>query len=238
MSSKSKYFLTQPTKTSHIFTLEDKDCNTHNLSQEIKDFQNQYRYVESKASCNISDIQGIIYGGLSSRFWIFRKHINSMDRKMTNNEKNFPFLPWECLTIQLSHRDVDLVIKDEIHMKMLLRFLCYRINTINGDTGSAIPLQRMLFKQKSAYYRRKNVKIDESELMEEVKHAVMIKTSQKYSMLRARQKISFIAFQKRMTVQELLVSSIKKTFDYLLKIECLQIAKIPLALITYFNKVL
>jgi len=65
----------------------------------MNEFNSQFKYVESKSSCLISDIEGIIYGGLSSRFWIFRKHINSMDRKLTENEKNFPFFPWECLTI-------------------------------------------------------------------------------------------------------------------------------------------
>ena len=29
----------------------------------------------SSGSCKISDIQAIIYGGLSSRFWMFRKHL-------------------------------------------------------------------------------------------------------------------------------------------------------------------
>lgn len=32
-----------------------------------------YRHSKSSASCELSDIIGIIYGGLSSRFWMYRK---------------------------------------------------------------------------------------------------------------------------------------------------------------------
>jgi len=33
----------------------------------------------SRASCKISDIKYFIFGGTTSRFWLLRKHINSMD---------------------------------------------------------------------------------------------------------------------------------------------------------------
>ena len=45
----------------------------------IKEYPDDYSWVLSSASCNIDDIQGIIYGGSSSRFWIFRKHMLSLD---------------------------------------------------------------------------------------------------------------------------------------------------------------
>lgn len=72
------------------------------IDQEPEDLQklvNQYKYVKSKCSCKISEIQGFIYGGITSRFWIFRKHILSMDKKDSMEDKNFPFFPWECITI-------------------------------------------------------------------------------------------------------------------------------------------
>ena len=40
--------------------------------------QNDYYYTKSSASNLISDITHIIYGGLTSRFWMMRKHFNSM----------------------------------------------------------------------------------------------------------------------------------------------------------------
>ena len=39
----------------------------------------EYNYLQSSSTCNISDIQGIIYNGASSRFWIYRKHLISLD---------------------------------------------------------------------------------------------------------------------------------------------------------------
>lgn len=33
----------------------------------------------SSASCSFKDINGYVYGGLSSRFWMHRAHINSTD---------------------------------------------------------------------------------------------------------------------------------------------------------------
>ena len=37
-----------------------------------------FKRVKSFASCDISDIEGFVFGGFSSRFWTYRKHINSM----------------------------------------------------------------------------------------------------------------------------------------------------------------
>ena len=42
---------------------------------------NEFRIKESNSSFNIKDVQGIIYGGQSSRFWVYRKHINFQNKK-------------------------------------------------------------------------------------------------------------------------------------------------------------
>ena len=49
--------------------------------EEYKEPEKPYEYTwhGSTSTCNISDIEGIIYGGHSSRFWSFRKHMISMD---------------------------------------------------------------------------------------------------------------------------------------------------------------
>ena len=59
------------------------------------------------------EINAIIFGGQSSRFWVLRKHINSLE---TRQLKDLPFYSWECLTLVLDDRDVDLVIKNEKEM--------------------------------------------------------------------------------------------------------------------------
>jgi len=45
------------------------------------------------------------------------------NQKITNVEDKFPFFAWECITIEFKDRTVDLVIKNELHMQILIRFL-------------------------------------------------------------------------------------------------------------------
>ena len=70
-----------------------------------------------------------MFGGLSSRFWMLRKHINLMEKDELDN---LPFYSWNCLTICLPQKDVDLVIKDEQDMERLIKFLVYQIKTVDG----------------------------------------------------------------------------------------------------------
>lgn len=44
-----------------------------------KEKLHEFSFHLSNSSCNLNDIQGIIYGGFSSRFWIYRKHMISLD---------------------------------------------------------------------------------------------------------------------------------------------------------------
>lgn len=84
----------------------------------------------------MSEIKSFIYGGFASRFWLMRKHINSM--KYQELVHDLPFFCWECITISTSTRDVDLVIKNEKDMECLLEFLIISLETIDGKKGSAI----------------------------------------------------------------------------------------------------
>ena len=94
----------------------------------------------SSASFFISELKSIVFGPNVSRFWLYRKHINSMNINEIEkqNGKNLPFFSWECVTLQLAHRDVDLVIKDEENMNKLLTFLVYKLRTVDGERNSAI----------------------------------------------------------------------------------------------------
>lgn len=89
----------------------------------------------SAASCNFSEIEGILFGGFSSRFWIFRKHINSM-AKTEGGE--MPFYAWECVTLILNKgREIDLVIMNEQRMLQFLKLVSFKINSLNGNKDSA-----------------------------------------------------------------------------------------------------
>ena len=63
----------------------------------------------SSASCYIDEIESFVFGGSTSRFWMLRKHI------LTDfeNHKKMPFFSWECITLQLKGRDINLVFKNE-----------------------------------------------------------------------------------------------------------------------------
>lgn len=106
--------------------------------------EDNFEKVLSSASCKLDDIIGIIYGGSSSRFWMLRKHVNCLPRGMLGN---LPFFSWNCLTLQLRNRDIDLVIKGLDDMRTLLKFLVYKMQTADGSKGSATKLVELMTSQ-------------------------------------------------------------------------------------------
>jgi len=72
--------------------------------KEIDRIKEKYQFTTSSTSCSISDIQEIIYGGFSSRFWIYRKHLCCLDysvlmkdtkkRKFRGGKTELPFYSW------------------------------------------------------------------------------------------------------------------------------------------------
>ena len=59
----------------------------------------------------------------------------SFDKETDNM---YPFFSWQCLSIQLSTRTVDLVIKDDNQMDILIAFLVQALKTVDGTKGTAI----------------------------------------------------------------------------------------------------
>lgn len=91
-------------------------------------------HFNSSSSFYVSDVQNIVYGGFSSRFWMLRKHINSMSK---DDVKYAPFFSWNCLTIDVGYREINLVIRDEKDMSKMLKYLIYNMRTLDGKKGSA-----------------------------------------------------------------------------------------------------
>lgn len=63
-------------------------ANKNYLDKKIKiNIQEGVHYEYKKSSCStpLSNIVGIIYGGLSSRFWLYRKHMNYMSFSSVKN---------------------------------------------------------------------------------------------------------------------------------------------------------
>lgn len=61
-------------------------------------------------------------------------------------KKEIPFYSWEAITLQLEHRDVDLVIKDEKDMEDLLMILIDALKTVDGSRGSLDYIEKFIFK--------------------------------------------------------------------------------------------
>jgi hypothetical protein len=59
----------------------------------------------------------------------------------------FQFYGWECLTICLQGREVDLVIKNEACMIALLKLLIYRTQTVDGKNKSGIKIMKCMYRQ-------------------------------------------------------------------------------------------
>ena len=51
-------------------------------------------------------------------------------------ESNFPFFAWECISIEFGDRNVDLVIRNELHMQILIKFLIITLNTFDSNKNS------------------------------------------------------------------------------------------------------
>ena len=86
-----------------------------------------------------------MYGGITSRFWVLRKHTNSLSEDYLKRNA-LPFYYWQCLTLQLANRDVYLVIQNERQMSLLLKLLVHFLKTIDGHKNSAVPLINKLSK--------------------------------------------------------------------------------------------
>ena len=160
----------------------------------------------------------ITYGCMSSRFWLLRKHVNSIQRK-TQLEK-LPFQAWNCITLHLPHREVDLVLPSEQDMIILIKFLVYRLETIDGQRGTAIPILKHLNSKKINEFLEQTgrgviSRSREHQIMSSNEYMVYKKVCLKYTIMRVRSKISYTALYNRQTVCELFMNTIRQCFSML-----------------------
>jgi len=57
---------------------------------------------------------------------------------------NVPFYAWECVTIVIPGREIDIVIKNEACMTLFLKFLVYSMKTVDGGKDSAVNIYKAL----------------------------------------------------------------------------------------------
>ena len=132
---------------------------------------------------------------------MLRKHFNLMS---TQQLKKAPFYSWQCLTLSLPHRDVDLVIPDEVEMKHLLIFLIHKLHTLDGIKDTALPLQQELkaMTMKEAWFMRcrpPSAKAARDKLRKS-QQMMYRQVYLKYLLMKIRCKISYEALVRRQTV--------------------------------------
>ena len=98
-------------------------------------------------------------------------------------------------------------------MDILLKFLINKMRTIDGVKGSADKILELLQKERELEFQKKSGKKFVSDSIRYTikygnEHKIFRKVYLKYKLMRVRSKISFMAFQKRMTILELFVSTI------------------------------
>lgn len=145
---------------------------------------------------------------------MMRKHINSSNAAAL---KTIPFYNWQCLSLQRSNRNVDLVIPNEDDMNMLLKFLITKMRTLDGTRGSANKILDLMQKEGEADFMSKSGKkfVSESvrhQIKQSCEHKVFRKVYLKYLIMRVRSKISYSAFVQRMTITELIVKTIYDSY--------------------------
>jgi hypothetical protein len=167
-----------------------------------------FRRDDSEGSCYISEINSFVYGAFTSRFWLLRKHINSMEHKEL---EHLPFYAWQCITLQTNRRDVNLVIKDQKDMQILLEFLIISLRTIDGVRDTAKNLIAKLhginpnkekfferFKRSviccEPNFRQKDIdEVISKDGSYPHERKIYIRTIHWFNMMRIRMKISFMA---------------------------------------------
>ena len=65
-----------------------------------------------------------------------------------------PFFAWQCISLTLSHREVDIVVKDEREQNNLVKYFLYKMRTIDGRAGSADKILKLMDKQGLENYKK------------------------------------------------------------------------------------
>lgn len=103
-------------------------------------------------------------------------------------------------------------------MNMFLKFLIYSLKTFDGQRGTAKNLVKALQRQEVRILKQDQGRqvISESkkqEIRERSEYTVYRRVYLKYQILKIRHKISYSAFQKKMTIPEMLVTQILDSYD-------------------------
>lgn len=143
----------------------------------------EYKLVKSFSCFNFEDIKSFVYGPYTSRFWMLRKHMLLMNIKKL--KENPPFYAWDCITLQIEGRpDIYLLIKNEEAMKMFIKLLIYKLDTIDGNRGTAEPVCRQILRKEM-----KNTHVSDemkAKALKKIKCHMLNRVSLNYTLLRIK----------------------------------------------------
>jgi hypothetical protein len=99
----------------------------------------------------------------------------------------------------------------------LLKFLIYNLKTVDGNKDTSLGYAQALHSQSFREYKRQFnreviTKAREHQIIQKNEFSLYRKVFLKYQIMKIRSKISFMALQKCMTVTELILDSIKRTY--------------------------
>ena len=69
------------------------------------------------------------------------------------NYDNLPWYSWQCISLKLGHREVDIVIKNERSQNKLVKYLLYKLQTVDGRQGSAARILQMMDERELSLYK-------------------------------------------------------------------------------------
>lgn len=148
---------------------------------------NNMTFEKSRKSCKVANIESFIYGPLTSRFWILRKHICLVSIRQLCTHMSF--YAWDCLTICVKNQeDICLIIKDQQLMMKIIQFLIFQLKTIDGRKDSAYPLIRKLMSNeqvKNGKFYHYNT-VEYLRLEKKATNHMTIRTLSKYKLLRVK----------------------------------------------------
>ena len=141
-----------------------------------------------------------MYGGMSTRFQMQRQGILQIISALQNKNNGLidqmvPHYEWECLSIQFENKDLDLVIRDEFQMEVMLKLLIKYLNTFDGNKDSV----KFLHKQRLL---PKSVTVDK----------MLNRICFGYKLMKFRMKLAFESCKRCRTVQEHIIQSIVITY--------------------------
>lgn len=103
-------------------------------------------------------------------------------------------------------------------MKMIIEFLIYTLKTLDGSKDSAKPMLDLMMEQKINELQKSNRRSQvadyvKSRIMQVNEAFIYRKVKTKYTIIRIRNKLSYSAFMKGMTIPQLFLDSILRTYQ-------------------------